>query len=285
MDSWILVLLKSIALVIITFAMVRVQGRKNFIDSPPFHRLSFIVIAMIVGALSTNLIPDMTLGLVALFVWFLLPLVFEFVSIKSKGFHDLYYGKERTLIDGGRIMEDNLLKERFSAESLVSSLRKKNVFNLEDVEFACLEPTGEVNVLLKTNKTPATLFQLGVEAPPSREPKTVILDGVVQNDALAAINLSPHWLKTKLETMQVSVDNVCVAQVNALGELYVDLFDDKLPLAQNTEREMIYATLEKCIADLESFSLETSDDVQTMYQENAKKLQNIIKQCEPLLLK
>lgn len=46
-------------------------------------------------------------------------------------------------------MEDSLKKEHYTIDDLNSLLRKKNVFKVADVEFAVLEPNGDLNVLLK----------------------------------------------------------------------------------------------------------------------------------------
>ena len=53
-------------------------------------------------------------------------------------------------------MENNLKKEKYSVEELGSMLRQKDVFNMVDVEFALLEPTGDLSVLLKKERQPLT---------------------------------------------------------------------------------------------------------------------------------
>ena len=50
-------------------------------------------------------------------------------------------------------MEENLKSVRLTAEELLKNLRSKNVFSVADVEFAVLENDGEVNVLLKADKS------------------------------------------------------------------------------------------------------------------------------------
>ena len=61
-------------------------------------------------------------------------------------------GKGTVLIKG-KIMEENLLKARITGEELLRDLRTKNVFNLADVEFALMESNGEINVLMKSDKS------------------------------------------------------------------------------------------------------------------------------------
>ena len=53
-------------------------------------------------------------------------------------------------------MEDNLKKEKYSISELDSLLRQKDVFNLANVEFAMLEPKGDLSVLLKKENRPLT---------------------------------------------------------------------------------------------------------------------------------
>ena len=53
-------------------------------------------------------------------------------------------------------MEENLKQMRMTGEEILRELRGKNVFQLADVEFAMMETTGEINVLLKSDKKPAT---------------------------------------------------------------------------------------------------------------------------------
>ena len=60
------------------------------------------------------------------------------------------------IIKDGKIMEDNLKKEKYSIGDLDSLLRQKDVFNIADVEFAMLEPKGDLSVLLKKENRPLT---------------------------------------------------------------------------------------------------------------------------------
>ncbi|MCM3800533.1 DUF421 domain-containing protein, partial [Caldibacillus thermoamylovorans] len=82
--------------------------------------------------------------------------VSDFISLKSKRFRDFTEGKPTVFIKDGKIMEDNLKKERYTTDELLELLRKKNVFQVADVEFAVLEATGDLSVLLKKENQPLT---------------------------------------------------------------------------------------------------------------------------------
>ena len=262
------------------------MGKRNIIRTTPFRFVSYIVIAVITALMSVHIITDFAYGLIALGVWVLFPIALEFLSIKSKWIHDVVNGKETVLIKHGKIMEDNLLQTRLTAEELLRELRMKNAFSLADVEFAVMEDTGDINVLLKSNKSPVSSYNLGIKVSPQAEPQTVILDGTMLNESLFSLGLNREWLGIQLETAGVSIDNVFIGQVDSSGDLYLDLFDDSIQVPQPKVKEMAYANFESSQADLMNFALETQDeDAKQMYSENAKELQQLLEKLKPYLLR
>ena len=128
-------------------------------------------------------------------------------------------------------MEDNLKKERYTTDELLELLRKKDVFQVSDVEFAVLEPTGDLSVMLKKENQPLTPKDLNLTVASIKDPQTVIMDGEIMDEPLATIGRSRAWLHTELEKLGVTIENVFLGQVNSYGQLTVDLFDDKLQVA------------------------------------------------------
>jgi len=284
MPGWLDVLLRSIGLFIVVFVLTRALGKKHPAKVTPFRFIIYTVLAVITALTVLNVV-NLGFGLIALTVWFLLPFTAEHLATRSKWAHDLIYGRETVVIQHGKVLEENLRQARVNGEELLSELRNKNVFNLADVEFAVLETTGDLNVLLKSEKTPVTPYDLGRQVAPRPEPQTVILDGNILNEQLAALGLNRHWLKEQLEGTGVLLDNVFIGQVDAVGELYLDLFDDALPNPKPQVKEMLYATLEKAQAALTTFSLETEDEAaKNMYSEYAGKLQEQLDILKPHLL-
>ncbi len=284
MPAWLDILLRSIGLFIIVFALTRALGKKHPAKVTPFRFIVYTVLAAITTLTILNVV-NLGFGLIALAVWFLLPLAMEYLATRSKWAQDLIYGRETVVVQQGKVMEENLRKSRVNGEELLSKLRNKNVFNLADVEFAVMEPTGDLNVLLKSEKTPVTPYDLGRQVAPRPEPQTVILDGNILNDQLAALGLNRHWLKEQLEGAGVLLDNVFICQVDATGELYLDLFDDTLQNPKPQVKEMLYASMEKAQASLTTFSLETEDEgAKNMYSEYADRLQELLGKIKPHLL-
>jgi uncharacterized membrane protein YcaP (DUF421 family) len=286
MAGWLIILIKSLSLFFITLIFIKLMGKRNLSNMTVFQFINYSVIAILVALLGINLISNFIFGLISLAVWIAAPIALDFIAMKSKQIYDLLYGKETVLIKDGKIMEENMGKERMTGEQLLKGLRSKNVFNLADVEFAIMETTGDVNVILKPEKKPITPKDLGRKVAPQVAPQTIIIDGKALNEPLTNMGLNVGWLNTQLENIGVSLDNVFIGQVDASGDLYVDLFDDLMNIPQPKVKELMYANMEKCQADLMSFTLETENpEAKKLYKQDSEKLKLLMNKLEPYLLR
>lgn len=286
MPGWIEILVRTSSLFFLSLILVRILGKRHPLKMTPFTFVSYVVLSVISALVAINIIENYVFGVIALITWIILFIAVDYAAMKSKGVHDLIYGHESILIHGGKIMEENLSKERLTGEELLRALRGKNIFSMADVEFAIMEPTGDINVMLKSDKKPTTPHDFEQKVAPQGPPQTVILDGNIILESLCNLGLNEAWLKNQLDNLEVSLANVFIGQVNSSGELYVDLFDDSTTLQQSQVRELVYANLEKCQADLLSFALETEDEAaKKLYSKDAKELKDLMDKLRPYLLR
>lgn len=286
MQSWIMVLIRVLTLFFLSLAIVRLIGKGSLYKATPFKFVSYIVISIITCLIILDLIPNITFGFIALGAWVILALALDYLSLKNKWFHDLINGKETVLIKDGKVMEEHLKEVRFTGEELLRELRSRNAFNLADVEFAVMEATGEINVLLKSDKKPVTPHDLQRKVAPLSEPQTIILDGKILDEPLSTRGLNREWLNVQLASAGVSIDNVFIGQIDSSGDLFIDLFDDTIQVNMPQVKELLYASISKCQADLMTFSLESDDPkVKNMYSVNAKKLKKMMDKLEVYLLR
>jgi len=260
--------------------------KKSLSNATPFDFISYMIVAIIITLISLNVIPNIYFGLITLAVWAVTPIILDYAAMKSKWLYNIINGKERVLIKDGKVMEDNLSKERMTGQEFIQALRSKKAFNLADVEFAVMETTGDINVSLKADKKPITSYDLGQKVAPKTEPQTVILDGNMLNEGLTNIGLNQGWLRTQLENKGVDLENVFIGQVDSSGDLYLDLFDDMIQVPKTQIKEMLYASIQKSQADLMSFYLETENKAaKAMYLKNSEKLKKVMEKLEPYLLR
>ncbi|HBI04385.1 MAG TPA: hypothetical protein DDY49_10215 [Paenibacillaceae bacterium] len=262
--------IQAIVALTVLFTITRISGKKQLSQLNFFEYIVGITIGDLAAYVSTDLEVNLIHGYTSLFIWAGIPLLFEYLTQKSKKLRDLVDGKGSVIIRDGKIMEDNLRKSRFTSDELLQQLRLKNAFKVSDVEFAVLETNGKLSVLFKKEN--------------EKEPQTVIMDGNILYEPLAKIGLNKNWLLTELEKQGVTVNNVFLGQVDSYGELYVDLYDDKITPVQPTEKQLLLATLKKCQADLELYGLQTHcETTKTMYAASSLEMRDFLINITPYL--
>lgn len=284
MPGWLEIAIRSFGILVGLFLITKLLGKKSLSKLSIFEYIVGITIGSIAGTLSMDREIQLSHGITSIAVWASVPIILSFASLKSKKIRDFLEGKATVFIKDGKIMEDNLKKEKYSTDELMSQLRKQQVFKAADVEFAILEPNGDLNVLLKKEQQPLTPKDVLLPVAPVKEPQTVIMDGEIFDEPLATIGLNRGWLKTELEKIGVTVENVFLGQVDDNGQLTVDLFDDKISVPEPIQKPLLLATIKKCQADLELFALSTEfPDVQKMYQHNAEQMEKVLEKVQPIL--
>lgn len=284
MPDWLNVMLRSLFFLVVLFFITKLLGKKQISQLSFFEYITGITIGNIGAELATKVEHSLFNGVVSIATFSLAPFIAGFISIKSRPFRNFVEGKGTVFIQDGKLLEDNLKKEKYTIDELLELLRKKDVFNVSDVEYAVLEATGDLNVLLKKENQPLTAKDLNLKLAPIKGSETVIMDGEILDEPLSTVGRNRLWLKTELVKQGITVENVFLGQINTYGELTVDLYDDKLKVPSPQERPLLWATLKKCQADLELFALSTdSIEAKEMYQVNSLKIQRTIDKIEPIL--
>ncbi|NMO80025.1 DUF421 domain-containing protein [Niallia alba] len=284
MPEWLDIAVRSAFFVVVLFFITKWLGKKQISELSFFEYVTGISIGSIGAEVAMGLERNIFHGVIGIVIFAAIPFFAGLISLKSKGFRNFIEGKATVFIKDGKIMEDNLKKERYTTDELLELLRKKDGYQVADVEFAVLEATGDLSVMLKKENQPLTAKDLNLSIPSIKEPQTVIMDGVIMDEPLATIGRSRAWLHSELDKLGVTVENVFLGQINSFGELTVDLFDDKLQVPSPQERPLILSTMKKCQADLELFALGTeSNEAKQMYGLNSEKLQKAIDKVTPIL--
>ena len=284
MSDWTLIFIRSVIFIVVLIVMTRILGKKQISEISFFEYVSGITIGSIAGEVIMGLDNNIGHGVLAIAVFSSITLLVDILGLKSKRFRDLVDGTSTILIKDGKIMEDNLKKEKYSISDLDSLLRQKDVFNIADVEFALLEPKGDLSVLLKKENRPLSPKDLNLQVASDKVPQTIIMDGSIINDAMSAAGKDRNWLHTELDKLGVTIENVFMGQVDSYGELTVDLYDDQIKVPSPQVRPLLLAMINKCQADVELYALETqTKSAKDMYNKNAKKLAKIADTLTPFL--
>lgn len=225
--------LKVIFQTVLAFFAILVLTR--ILEKEQLSQLTFYeyITGITIGSLAAGLAIDTLVSpwviLVALITFGALTYLMGYVSLKSRVARKLLEGEPTIVIQNGKIMEKNMGRLRYNVDDLLAQLREKGVFNISDVEFAVLEPNGQLSVLLKSHKKPVTREDLQVPSSYEGINSELIVDGEVIYQNLQQNNLDEAWLIGELKKQGInSPRQVMLASLDAQGNLYVDKKRDEL---------------------------------------------------------
>lgn len=284
MPHWLDIVLRSLFSLLYLFLLTKLIGKRQLTQMTVFEYIAGITVGDIAAFIATNSDGTLLDGVLALTLFALFPVAMGWLTLKSKRIQDFVDGHARVLIKNGKVLEKNLQKERITPDELMEQLRMKGAFKLADVEFAVMEPSGAVSVMLNAQNQPLTPAHLNLQVAPLNEPQAVIMDGKIIDESLSARGFTRRWLKTELDKQNVSIENVYLGQVDEKGALYVDLYQDRIEVPQLQEHKMTYFTLKKCQSDLELYSYETQyPGAKALFESESQRLETLLEQLKPFL--
>ncbi|WP_100407802.1 DUF421 domain-containing protein [Bacillus solitudinis] len=120
-------------------------------------------------------------------------------------------GEPTILIKNGEIAQKNLKQIRYSITELLSSIRSFGYPDIQDVEYAILEPNGHMSIIPKNHLRTLTPKDLNINPEYQGLPITVIAEGRIKHKNLALLNKSEEWLKSELERKEYNLKAIFYA--------------------------------------------------------------------------
>jgi len=229
MKEHLIILIRSFSAFFILMVIARVLGKQT-LSNMNFHEF---VTAVILGATAANFAFNEKIEvvhlLISLAVFTMTSYVLSKLFLKFRKFKMWTEGAPTVLIEGGYILEDNLKKNNMTLDSLNQQLRQKEIFNIEDVEYALLEINGKLSVQKKKELQAVTLKDLQLNADNAVQfPIELVIDGQLLIDNLNSNHISESWINSQLKARGKKLENVFYAVKSSNGQLYVDEYKDNI---------------------------------------------------------
>lgn len=216
-----IVLIRTVILYLVVITSMRLMGKKQIGQLEPFE----LAIAIMVSELASLPMQDTRIpimhGIIPIITLLTLQTLVSILELKNEKLRKLFSGKPSVVINAGQLNFKELEKERFNLNDLMEELRLQGYYNLEDIQYAILETSGQLSVIPKTELSPATKADLNLKPQQDTLPVTLVLDGRINFDNLKIINKDKHWLKQQLRKNNIdSAEQVLVAMMDSKGKFY-----------------------------------------------------------------
>jgi len=149
------------------------------------------------------------------------------VALKSRRLRKMGNGEPVTLIRNGVLLRENLRKTKVNIDVLLMLLREKGYFSYEDIQFAVLEPSGNLSILPTQESQSVSKRDLAYGpdmSPDGGGPYTeLVVDGEVDEDKLESTGHDRDWLLHQLHRFGAqSLAQITYMAINSQGDIIVD---------------------------------------------------------------
>jgi len=200
---------------VILLVLVRIIGNKQLGQLNVFTYISGIVIGSMLGDIILHSDIEFWPSITGIALWVGLAIFVEFIALKSIKFRELFDGQPIILIKKGKIIYSALKKERLNVDDLTMMLRTNSVFSVSEVDYAILEPNGDLSVLKKQSDSEYL-------------PTVVISEGRVISKNLKELGLDEGWLDDALNNLGIkNREDILYAEIQEDGRLYVQCWEYK----------------------------------------------------------
>ena len=199
MDLFI-VLFRTVFFYFFVLISYRIMGKREIGQLGVIDLIVSILIAELVAISIEEFDQPMVLTILPIAMLVALEVIFAFISIKSRKFRTVFDGKPSLIIVNGKINYKEMIKQRYSLDDLLVSLRQKEIRDIEMVEYAFLEPNGELSV-----------FKYNFFKMHSPYPVALILDGVLQKNVLKHIKKTEDWVVDELAKKNLLIKDIFYA--------------------------------------------------------------------------
>jgi uncharacterized membrane protein YcaP (DUF421 family) len=228
MPVFVEVIFRTFTAFILLWVFVQLLGKQTIAQKTYHLYIASITMGTIAGNLAFNIKIKSLYFIIAIFLMGFVVFMLNLVAVRNPRFRKWIAGEPAALIQNGQILEESMEQARYSLDSLKQALRGKDIFNIEDVEFAILEIDGSLSVLKKPQYQNTTKQDLNFLPLAETVPVELIYEGNILYENLAKHSYDEEWLMAELKKRNLAVFDIAYAVVGTKGNLYIDLFRDQL---------------------------------------------------------
>ncbi|MBE6153485.1 MAG: DUF421 domain-containing protein [Firmicutes bacterium] len=198
--NYMAVIFRTVFFYFVVLILYRVMGKREVGQLGIVDLIVSILISQLVAISIENYDDTILMSLIPIVLLTFLQLGLAYLALKVPKTRSFLDGKPSVLIKHGRINFKEMCRQKYNLDDLLMQLRENGVRNLEEVEYAILETSGNLS-----------LFKKNILKIPTDYPFAIIVDGKIQDDILKEINRSRDWIQNILDKKRIKVDDVFYA--------------------------------------------------------------------------
>ncbi|MFJ7731390.1 DUF421 domain-containing protein [Lysinibacillus sp. NPDC097231] len=204
MEEYFTIIFRTCFLYVFILIVFRMMGKRELGELSVIDLVVFILIAEVAAFALDDYESSLFNAILPIIVLLIIQILSALLSLKFKKVRDLVDGDPALLVRDGVIIESEMRKHRYNLDDLCQQLRENGVASVTDIAYAYLEPSGNLSVYKKDEKSFAY---------------PLIIDGDIQEKHLKVLHKDVDWLKAELTKNNITDSSTvffCIWEDNRL---------------------------------------------------------------------
>jgi uncharacterized membrane protein YcaP (DUF421 family) len=213
--------IRTIVIYLVLIAAMRIMGKRQLSDLQPIELVVTLLIADMASVPMQESGVPLLNGLVPIAVLVSLELLLSGLMLKMPKVAALISGNPVVIIRDGQLQQKALKKLRMTVADLAEYMRRQNVFDIKQVQYAVAETGGQISLFLYPAQQPATAADVGISPPDDGMPVVVINDGRMSDWAMKLCNVDEQWVRSTLRKEQCTPADVFLMTADKSKQYFI----------------------------------------------------------------
>ena len=205
---------RAVILFVIVFLIMRIMGKRELSQIQPYEFVIIVLIADLASGPMSDRNMTTFYGIVPILALLVMYMILSFLLKTNKKVQSMVTGNPVLLIADGKIIESEMRKQEYMIEDLMSQIRSRGIFKIQDVAYAILEVNGNLSVISKDELQ-------------GNLPLNVVNDGKRLNGNLKILNISDDKLDEMLKKNKLNEEDILVATIDENANFIYQLKEEK----------------------------------------------------------
>ena len=220
------------SLVVLT---MRLMGKRQIGELQPYEFVITIMISDLASLPMQDQRYPLLQGIVPIITLLFLKTLITLIELKIQSARNILDGSPCILIYNGKINYEALKKQQLNLEELFEELRLAKCFNLDEIQYAILENSGQLSILPKnynsssqaSSSSDSNNNNSSNTSTSAKLPRILVADGKINKNSITSPNKSEEWILNVLKNHGInSIDNILIAMYDTQGKFKVQYYDD-----------------------------------------------------------
>ena len=218
-----MIIIKPTIAFLLLLILARILGKKQMSQMTFFNYVTGITIGSLAAEIITFDDQSIWHEVVGLIWWCVLTTLLAYIALKSSKLRSIIDGQPSILVKNGVLQEKELKSTRINLEELSMMFREQGIFSIKDVDYAILEPNGQLSILKVQEQINVSRKDMSIAtSQPKYLPAEIIIDGRIVHKNLISYGLNMQWLEGQLKQQKINnIDKVFYAEIQGDGSLYI----------------------------------------------------------------